>query len=164
VVETNNQGERVGSGDEMHGTFWLSTDAPQAGDLDRLLRTGSLTQEQTSQPVEEVQPIHVVNFGRGSPADFLNSEEDIGEMGAQLGREVRPEGGRGGNSDSQPSGVQGGKPNMEQQTERREDGSQPAVLNEVENPENQEGQQVEERRAEESLPWTTGGPGLVVRI
>jgi hypothetical protein len=146
VGETSNRGGRVPlSGSVLQETFRLSGDAPQAGDLDRLLEVGgSPPPEQTSRPVEDVEPVQAADQGEASLAGFLNPEEEMVETDAQQGEEGGPEGGPGGNPDGQPDGAQGREPKGEQQEERGELVSEPGVPN---HQEDQEEQQEEETEA-----------------
>ena len=108
--ETTNRGERVGSGDGLQGVFNMSAEAPQAGEIDRLMRMGSSTQEHTSRPVMDVEPIHMVRPGGVSPEEVRDLEEGMEAMGVQPDREERQEGGPGGHPDGQPGGAQVGEP------------------------------------------------------
>ena len=155
VGETSNRGGRVPlSGSELQETFRLSVDAPQAGDLDRLLGAGSSTPEQTSRPVENVEPVQAADQGEASLAGFLNPEEEMVETGAQQGEEEGPEGGPGGNPDGQPDGAQGREPEGEQQGERGEQVSEPGVPEQA--PEAGDQAQQQEEQQEEDGEEETG--------
>jgi hypothetical protein len=55
--ETANRGERVESGEGLQGVFNVSADAPQEGEIDRLMRNESSTQQHTSRVGLNVEPI-----------------------------------------------------------------------------------------------------------
>ena len=59
--EATNWGERVGSEDGLQGVFRMSAEAPQAGEIDRLMRMGSSKQKHTSRPVMDTEPIDMAD-------------------------------------------------------------------------------------------------------
>ena len=90
--EANNRGERVGSGDGLQDVFGVSAEAPQEGEMDRIMRTGSSTQEHTSRPVLDVEPVHMVRPAEVSPVEPLNPEGSMGDRGTQPGSGEKSEG------------------------------------------------------------------------
>ncbi len=162
--ETVNRGDRVGSGEGLQGMFNASTDAPQEGEIDRLMRTGSSTQEHTSRVRLDAEPIHMVRPAGVSPVEVRNLSEEMEAMDVQSEGVERQQGGPGGHPGSQPEGTQAGEPTGGRQVDpppgHESRGARPTDPIMVDSPEIQEGQPMED----EPLPGTAGGPGLVVRI
>ena len=84
--ETSNRDGRVPlSGSELQGNFRLSDEAPQAGDLDRLMGVRSSTPDQTSRMMGEMEPVQAAEPGEASLAGFLNPEGGDGGDGCPIG-------------------------------------------------------------------------------
>ena len=84
--EAANQGEKVGSGDGLQGVFNMSADAPQEGEIDRLMRKENSTQEHTSRAALNVEPIHMVRPAGVSPEKLRDLSEGMEAMGVQPDR------------------------------------------------------------------------------
>ena len=80
--EADIRGKKVSSGDGLQDAPVGSAGATQAEGLNWERGAGGQTPEHTPGPVLEVEPVQVVKPGGVSPSDFLNLEEDMGEMGA----------------------------------------------------------------------------------
>jgi hypothetical protein len=107
--ETANRGERVGSGEGLQGVFNVSADAPQEGEIDRLMRNESSTQQHTSRVGLNVEPIQMFRLAGVSPVEIRNLSEEMEAMGAQPDRVERQQGGPGGHPGSQRGGAQVGE-------------------------------------------------------
>jgi hypothetical protein len=125
----------------------MSADVPQEGEIDRLMRMGSSTQEHTSRAVLDVEPIHMVRPAGVSPVEVRDLSEEMEAMGVQPDRAEGQEGGPGGHPGGQSGGAQVGEPTGEQQVEQsaahRVRGDRPADPIVVGSPEDEEGQSME---------------------
>jgi hypothetical protein len=84
AVETSHRDGRAHlSGSELQGNFRMSDNAPQEGELDRLMGGRLPTPDRSSRMMGGMEPVQAVEPGEASLTGFLNLDGEMAETDAQ---------------------------------------------------------------------------------
>jgi hypothetical protein len=103
---------------ELFAQFYISQNAPRAGDMDRMMGIGNPTPKQTSRlvrspnrspPRRNLEPVLLGDQREESLSGLVNEAEEMAETSTQPDEEARPEGEPEGNLEGHPDGEQEGE-------------------------------------------------------